>query len=111
MELKVRCPLCVEENITVLANDLELTANGIKNKVVTAATKVEKSQVMEEGGRAKIKVCQTGKAANSVLKWGGGHATEKKRRKSEKRRKRNQEQIRSTSSSKSNQKQKFLSPI
>ena len=102
MELKVRCPLCVEENITVLAKELELTANGIKNKVVTGTTKVnhrekgpflrdrsgsfDKSNTTEKKGNEKNEICQTAKAANSVLKWGGGHAMEKKKQKKNNRR-------------------------
>ena len=31
MEMKVRCPLCVEETITVLASEVEFTDNGIKS--------------------------------------------------------------------------------
>jgi len=94
MELKVRCPLCVEENITVLAKEVEFTANGIKNKAVTAAAinrtekfslrpdrddSSNKAETTEKEDKANKVVCQTGKAANSVLKWGGGHATEKKK--------------------------------
>ena len=52
--LSVRCPLCVEKNVTVKVEDVEWTSNGTK-----AGT---------EG------------AAPSVLKWGGGHAKEKKRK-------------------------------
>lgn len=94
MELKVRCQLCVEENITVLAKELELTANGIKNKVATRTTDVKRrnkgsaavdgtdslhgSKKMKKEKRERNEICQTAKAANSVLKWGGGHATEKK---------------------------------
>jgi predicted sulfurtransferase len=67
MELKVRCPLCVEENITVPASEVEFTANGIKNKA-------------DQRGDA------AGSAAESVLKWGGGHASEKKMSRKMKRR-------------------------
>lgn len=59
MELKVRCPLCVLENITVPASEVEFTNNGIKGKVG------------EKQGKDK-------KVAGSVLKWGGGHASKKK---------------------------------
>ena len=54
----IRCPLCVDENITVKADEVDWTNNGLS-------------------------ICQSkesGKAAPSVLKWGGGHATEKKER-------------------------------
>lgn len=56
-EAKLRCPLCVEENVTVAAADIEFTDNGMAGK---ANTQVQ------------------GTAAPSVLKWGGGHATQKK---------------------------------
>ena len=70
MELKVRCPLCIEENITVPASEVEFTDNGVKNK--------KKNGVEADGKK--------GKAADSVLKWGGGHAkTKKLQRKAQKR--------------------------
>jgi len=56
-EAKLRCPLCVEEKVTVAASDVEFTANGMS-------------------GKAKEEV--EGTAAPSVLKWGGGHASLKK---------------------------------
>lgn len=49
----LRCPLCVEENVTVRADDVEYTNNGVAVK-----------------GHEKG-------AAPSVLKWGGGHAKKK----------------------------------
>ena len=61
-ELKVRCPLCVEENITVPASEVEFTDNGVKNK-------------KQDGKETTV---NKGKAADSVLKWGGGHAKSKK---------------------------------
>lgn len=61
MELKVRCPLCIEENITVPCSEVEFTDNGVKNK---------KNQDEQDSS--------AGKAAQSVLKWGGGHAKKKK---------------------------------
>mmetsp|Transcript_1655 Transcript_1655/g.3022 ORF Transcript_1655/g.3022 Transcript_1655/m.3022 type:complete len:571 (-) Transcript_1655:1744-3456(-) len=62
MELKVRCPLCVEENITVPASEVEFTENGVRNKTVDDVLDTQKKR----------------KAADSVLKWGGGHAKNKK---------------------------------
>ena len=59
-ELSVRCSLCVKENITVPANVVEFTQNGVKNK--------ESDSIISQGG----------KVAGSVLKWGGGHASTKK---------------------------------
>ena len=95
MELKVRCPICLEENITVLAKEVEFTENGIKNKAFTATTKAnhagefsvgldrddssDKYERSKKEDKADKALCHSGKAANSVLKWGGGHATEKKK--------------------------------
>ena len=59
-ELSVRCSLCVKENITVPANKVEFTQNGVKNN--------ESDSTVSQGG----------KVADSVLKWGGGHASNKK---------------------------------
>lgn len=56
-EAMLRCPLCVEENVTVPAKDVEFTANGMTGKANKEAE---------------------GTAAPSVLKWGGGHASLKK---------------------------------
>mmetsp|Transcript_30732 Transcript_30732/g.35036 ORF Transcript_30732/g.35036 Transcript_30732/m.35036 type:complete len:552 (+) Transcript_30732:87-1742(+) len=68
-EVVLRCPLCIEQNITVPAADVEYTQNGICSKYE------------EEGNKQNNK-----KAAPSVLKWGGGHAQSKKDRKREERR-------------------------
>ncbi|KAI2511463.1 hypothetical protein MHU86_2899 [Fragilaria crotonensis] len=65
----LRCPLCVEEDITVPAADVEYTDNGVSGRL--CKTKKE--------GTSK-------KAAPSVLKWGGGHAHSKKEKKKEQRR-------------------------
>lgn len=53
-----RCDLCMEQNITVRVEEVEYTDNGVKSKSHS----------------------DHGKAAPSVLKWGGGHAAEKKER-------------------------------
>ncbi|GAX20963.1 hypothetical protein FisN_1Lh374 [Fistulifera solaris] len=55
--LLLRCPLCVEEGVTVRADDVEWTNNGM-DAILPDAT--------------------SNKAAPSVLKWGGGHAATKK---------------------------------
>ncbi|VEU37578.1 unnamed protein product [Pseudo-nitzschia multistriata] len=100
MELKVRCPLCVEEGVTVLAKELVFTANGIKNKIVSSAkaaisgNSVEKvsgdyrnkCEIVDKEYESKKNLGGTGKAADSVLKWGGGHAINKKKLKKMKRR-------------------------
>lgn len=59
-DLKMRCPLCVLENVTVPATEVEFTDNGVHIK-------------------QKISGEQGGGAARSVCKWGGGHAKTKKR--------------------------------
>jgi predicted sulfurtransferase len=81
MEMKVRCPLCVEENITVLASQVEFTDNGIKNKVTTSQSSSTSNKIKDENGTEG-----KAKAADSVLKWGGGHANKKKLMKKTKRR-------------------------
>jgi predicted sulfurtransferase len=53
----VKCPLCQEQGVTVRADEVEYTNNGVDVKDVS------------------------GKAAPSVLKWGGGHAHKKKEKK------------------------------
>jgi predicted sulfurtransferase len=67
-DLLARCPLCVEENITVPAEDVEFTDNGVSGRT-TVGDKNDPSK----------------KAAPSVLKWGGGHAQEKKQKRKMKR--------------------------
>jgi hypothetical protein len=57
-DLKMRCPLCVSENVTVPAADVDFTDNGVHTK-----------QYKGDGGGA----------AKTVCKWGGGHAQAKKR--------------------------------
>jgi predicted sulfurtransferase len=62
-KLTVRCPLCKEEGIVVPAADQTFTNNGI--------------DVDKKGGKAG--------ASTTVLKWGGGHAKEKKKERTLKR--------------------------
>lgn len=62
---KARCPLCVEENITVAAAEVEYTNNGVDGRLSASGDTKDVSK----------------KAAPSVLKWGGGHAQQKKMRK------------------------------
>lgn len=85
--LLVRCPLCVEEGVTVRVADVEYTNNGVTSRAATAAAvatvgendRAHKNEtltscsVFKKEGTADIK-----KAAPSVLKWGGGHASQKK---------------------------------
>ena len=86
---RIRCPLCVEEGVTVPAADVEYTDNGVRNR--------PSSSSFSEGGGPSLSVCppvvdektkdkkkmndnntNEKKTAKSVLKWGGGHATKKK---------------------------------
>lgn len=86
---RIRCPLCVEEGVTVPAADVEYTDNGVRNR--------PSSSSFTEGGGPSLSVCppvvdekkkdkkktddnstNEKKTAKSVLKWGGGHATKKK---------------------------------
>mmetsp|Transcript_7086 Transcript_7086/g.12551 ORF Transcript_7086/g.12551 Transcript_7086/m.12551 type:complete len:743 (-) Transcript_7086:469-2697(-) len=81
---RIRCPLCVEEGVTVPAKDVEYTDNGVRGKL--------RSSSFSEGGGSgantsepadgqhgkQNKMDSNSKAAKSVLKWGGGHATKKK---------------------------------
>jgi predicted sulfurtransferase len=101
-ELMVRCPLCVEENITVLAKEVEFTNNGIKNKAVQKPVTLDechggKTLTVTNGDSCDGEPIVTenedkdeapGKAADTVLKWGGGHANKKKERKEKKKMKR-----------------------
>jgi len=65
----LRCPLCVEQNVTVAAQDVEWTHNGVKAVVAHS-----------NNGGVAVKSQSSRKAAPSVLKWGGGHAVDKKRK-------------------------------
>jgi len=81
MELSVRCPLCVKENITVPANEVEFTANGVRNKDSNSSEIKETNKKYDDEDAKRTKQQQEQKerkAAASVLKWGGGHAAKKK---------------------------------
>jgi hypothetical protein len=71
MKKLARCPLCVEQGITVPVDAVEYTDNGVKIKAT-----------LQEQGAAK--------AAPSVLKWGGGHAANKKQRRRQQKQKQKQ---------------------
>ena len=109
-QMKVRCPLCVQENITVPASEVGWTENGIKtvqdsrnetgqSTSTSENLKLSHKQATEESIEASNQQSVNGKpvehrlegtgkkkAANSVLKWGGGHATQKKDHRKMKRR-------------------------
>ena len=65
-----RCPLCVEENVTVRAEEVEWTNNGVD---------ISKSKA-GSSSKSRLQTANKKKAAPSVLKWGGGHAANKKDR-------------------------------
>jgi len=72
--LKVRCPLCMEENITVPASKVEFTDNGVKSKIGNTP-----DILLNKDNKNKNNTpAQKQKAAASVCKWGGGHAKQKK---------------------------------
>ena len=54
----IQCPLCKEQGVTVKVDEVEYTKNGVA---------IKEEDILEKG-----------KAAPSVLKWGGGHAAHKK---------------------------------
>lgn len=64
-DLKLRCPLCVEQNVTIPAVDVEFTDNGV-------IAKPKGVHSVDDEGALKI-------ASKTVCKWGGGHAKMKKR--------------------------------
>lgn len=70
---QVRCPLCVEEGITVPAEQVEYTDNGVRGR-----TRANSFSERYEGFTLSATETQMKKAAKSVLKWGGGHASKKK---------------------------------
>ena len=87
---KTRCPLCIEEGVTVPAEQVEYTDNGvhIKKRSNSFSEGGEESNSATELKAKKQNVASTTtdnsssiserKAAKSVLKWGGGHAAQKK---------------------------------
>jgi hypothetical protein len=60
----MQCPLCQEEGVNVKVDEVEYSNNGVAVKKTTTA--------------AATVTFTTKKAAPSVLKWGGGHASQKK---------------------------------
>ncbi|KAL9178295.1 hypothetical protein ACHAXT_001723 [Thalassiosira profunda] len=77
-EERIRCPLCVEEGVTVPAEDVEYTDNGVRGRLRSSSFSegAEPSLVTASADEPKQK--SKDKAAKSVLKWGGGHASKKK---------------------------------
>lgn len=74
---QVRCPLCVEEGITVPAEEVEYTDNGVRGRTNSFSEGGEVSNISANTTETKTSSNEK-KAAKSVLKWGGGHAIKKK---------------------------------
>ena len=83
--LRVRCPLCIEEGITVPAEEMEYTDNGVRGRLRTSSFSegdgIDEGEVGASLSVHKDVHHKDGKAARSVLKWGGGHAAKKKEKK------------------------------
>ena len=73
-DLDARCDLCIEEGVTVPASEANWTENGVGNRVDRPGPR-GRGRSGGVGGEGQ----PAGKAARSVLKWGGGHAVEKKK--------------------------------
>ena len=74
-DLRMRCPLCVQENITVPAAEVEFTDNGVHTK----QRRDNSSSGSSGGGAGPGGGTRGGGVAKTVCKWGGGHAKTKKR--------------------------------
>ena len=80
---RVRCPLCIEEGVTVPAEEVEYTDNGVRGRRRSSSF-AEDGGFREDSGvaatckPANAKDDDARKAARSVCKWGGGHAAWKK---------------------------------
>ena len=76
---RIRCPLCVEEGVTVPAEDVEYTDNGVSGRLRSSSFSESADRTLGGGAAADEQNKKQGsKAAKSVLKWGGGHAAKKK---------------------------------
>lgn len=76
----IRCDLCIEQNVTVNVNEVEYTNNGMTTKVVhdSVVQQPAKGDQQHHHQASSRSATTNRKAAPSVLKWGGGHATIKK---------------------------------
>ena len=88
--MRLRCPLCIDEGITVPAEEVEYTDNGVRGRRTRASSFSESGDIGESGvmggapmavDNATHRTDSNSKAAKSVLKWGGGHAAKKKEKK------------------------------
>jgi predicted sulfurtransferase len=75
----IRCPLCVAEGVTVPAEDVEWTDNGVRGRLRTSSFSEGGGEDSDKKAPADGTAKKTeSKAAKSVLKWGGGHAKKKR---------------------------------
>ena len=78
-DLRMRCPLCVAEGITVPASLVDFTDNGVRTSYNQQASSSSAELGQEGEGGAAGAGAGGGGAAKTVCKWGGGHAKGKKR--------------------------------
>jgi len=76
-ELSVRCPLCVDEGITVPAADTEWVDNGKKSTSSAGFS----SATSSDGKRAAADMQEQPKSSSTTLKWGGGSSKKKQEKK------------------------------
>ena len=81
--MRIRCPLCIDEGVTVPAEKVEYTDNGVRGRLARMSDIYEGGDVRATSvaGNATYQKDSSSKAAKSVLKWGGGHAAKKKEKK------------------------------
>jgi predicted sulfurtransferase len=68
IRISAKCPICIEEHITIPVSDVAYTNNGKQVKLVVDPVEVNATVKSED-------IINTGtpKASSTVLKWGGGH--------------------------------------
>jgi predicted sulfurtransferase len=71
-----KCPICIEEQITIPVTDVAYTNNGKQTKVVVGSTDSTTAACTVEPKHHE-KGSTVPKASSTVLKWGGGHGTNK----------------------------------
>jgi hypothetical protein len=92
-DLKMRCPLCVLQHITVPAAEVDFTDNGVHTKQSRRGSSSSSSSSAEGGAGQGAPQGGGGAAAKTVCKWGGGHAKSKKRSRQDDRAKKHLETV------------------
>lgn len=73
-----RCPLRVEQNITIRVAHVDWTDNGIQTVVTTAAVTSNKTTTATAVvSSSAVGDTEPPNASKTVLQWGGGYATDK----------------------------------